>query len=116
MKMHRLVFVLALVLAIPACSGSKEEKKPKAVNLPSSLDGPVAPPPANAKGKPAATAKAGAYRGLDPAKVEKLSPEAKRMLEDSEALRQKAATNPNMSGEEFMKAARGGEPQKPYKF
>jgi len=88
MKIRRLAFVLSLSLALASCSGSKEEKKPEAVNLPSSLDSPVVPTRASAQGKPAGTAKTGPYRGLDPAKVEKLSPEAKRMLEDSEALRQ----------------------------
>lgn len=46
-----------------------------------------------------------------------MSPEAKKVFEQQNELKRKVRENPNMSGEEFMKAA-GGEKGSPknYKF
>lgn len=108
--------ILGLSISLPACGKDKEKKfeaKTEAaapdrglVNL-----GGQAPP----KGQEA-TPKSGPYRGLDPAKVAKLSPEARKMLEESNALTKKRLENSGMSGADYMKAAGGGREVQPPKF
>lgn len=104
------------MLVLSACS--KEEPKKEAIKLGREETDPnaKAPAPVELGVDTKAQAKSGAYRGLDPAKVEKLSPEARKMLEDSNALTEKRKANPGMSGAEYMKAAGGGQEVKPPKF
>lgn len=63
-----------------------------------------------------AEVKGGAFQGLDPAKVAKLSPAARKVLEERQAFREKTKANPNMTGDEFMKAANGGREVQPPKY
>lgn len=118
MKQALILTFLALALLLPAC-GKSEEKQPEikfghAVVDERAVDkGPVNL--GQPQDKPSGPAKSGAYQGLDPAKVEKLSPEARRTLERDAELAKKAKDQ-NMSGAEFMKAASGGELPKPPKF
>lgn len=104
------------MLVLAACS--KEEPKKEAIKLGREETDPnaKAPAPVELGTDTKAQAKNGAYRGLDPAKVEKLSPEARKMLEESDALAAKSKANPNMNGAEFMKAAGGGRELKQPKF
>lgn len=84
MKLNtRIAFhILALCLALSACSGSKEEKKQETVNFPPSADGPVG---LNSK----ASARA------------KLPENVRKLMEREDALTAKRKANPNMSDKEL---------------
>lgn len=115
MKQALILTFLALALLLPAC-GKSEEKQPEikfghAVVDERAVDkGPVNLGQPQ-QGSNSAPAKSGAYQGLDPEKVKNLSPEARRVLENSEAARQKRLNKANMTDREYM-----GELPKPPKF
>lgn len=94
MKTSGMICVLALILALAACSGSKDEKKPDAVKFAPASDS-VDLGPAKDQGKA------------------KLPEAARKFQERSEAWAAKAKANPNASDKEIFgsDAARPAAPK-----
>jgi len=115
MKRHHLYFGLCLALLLSACGKAKDEEK----MAPGVTD--VAPDRgsvdlgAPGHGKPAKAAN-GTPRGYDPEKWARLPEATKKLIEQEDELTRKRKANPNMSNEEYLKAASGGEKPKEYKF
>lgn len=116
MKNHHFVFVLILAILLSACGKSEDHKPSSTVSKEVAPDRGTVDLSGKTGQKGSVSPKTGAYQGLDPAKVEELSPEAKAMLKRRQALRDKTAANPNMNGADFMKGAGGGREIKEPKF
>lgn len=109
--------ILSLVLVMSACGKNEAEEK-KSPKVSEDLAPDRGPVDLNSKPKEKndRAARSDVPRGYDPAKWDKLPEATKRVIERENALMKKRQNNPDMNEEEYMKTARGGEPQKQYKF